>query len=85
MIPATIGKKYDVGKIAPVQCVKNDILNSLEINGQCFLMLIVYEGTVYFQVGDSVLEAVAPCFICFDEREQPKIIRKHNGNDFMNV
>lgn len=76
MIPQTIGHKYDVGKIASIQCVKNDTLKDLEIKTHCFLMLIIREGTAYFQVGDMAFEAVGPCFVCFDEREQPKLIRK---------
>ncbi len=76
MISQTIGREYDVGKIASVQCVKNDTLKDLEIKGHCFLMIIVYEGTAYFQVGDMAFEAVGPCFVCFDEREQPKLVRK---------
>lgn len=76
MIPQTIGREYDVGKVASVQCVKNDTLKDLEIKTHCFLMLIIREGTAYFQVGDMAFEAVGPCFVCFDEREQPKLIRK---------
>ena len=76
MIPQTIGREYDVGKIASVQCVKNDTLKDIEIKTYCFLMLIIREGTAYFQVGDMAFEAVGPCFVCFDEREQPKLVRK---------
>ena len=76
MIPQTIGREYDVGKIASVQCVRNDILKDLEIKDHCFLMLIIREGTAYFQVGDIAFEAIGPCIVCFDEREQPKLIRK---------
>ena len=34
MIPQTIGREYDVGKIASVQCVKNDTLKDLEIKSE---------------------------------------------------
>lgn len=77
MIPQTIGKKFDVGKVVPIQCIRNDTLKDLDIKGHCFLMLIVREGSAYFQVGDVVFESIAPCFVCFDERKQPKLIRKH--------
>ena len=30
MIPQTIGIRYDVGRIAPVQCVKNDTLKDID-------------------------------------------------------
>lgn len=76
MIPQTVGREFDVGRIAPVQCVKNDTLKDLEIKGHCFLMLIIHEGSAYFQVGDIAFEAIGPCFVCFDEREQPKLVRK---------
>lgn len=76
MIPQTIGREYDVGKVAPVQCIKNDMLKDIAIKDHCFLMLIIHEGTAYFQVGDMAFEAVGPCFVCFDEREQPKLVKK---------
>ncbi len=76
MIPQTVGRDYDVGRIAQVQCVKNDSLKDLDIKEHCFLLMIIHEGNAYFQVGDLTFEAVGPCFVCFDEREQPKLIRK---------
>ncbi len=76
MIPQTIGLGCDVGQIALIHSIKDDSLKDLEIEGHCFLMLIIREGTAYFQVGDMAFEAVGPCFVCFDEREQPKLIRK---------
>ena len=76
MIPQTIGREYDVGKVAPVQCIKNDMLKDIEIKDHCFLLLIIHEGTAYFQIGDMAFEAVGPCFVCFDEREQPKLVKK---------
>lgn len=63
-------------KIAQIRCVKNDTLDDIKIKESCFLMLIVYEGTAYFQVGKRSFEAIAPCFVCFDEREQPQLIEK---------
>ena len=75
MIPQTIGREYNVGKIAPVQCVKNDDLSDTEIKGHCFLMMIIKEGSGYFKVGESFFEAIAPCIVCFDESESPKLLR----------
>ena len=43
-------------------------------------MMIVYDGTAYFQVGDLSFEVIAPCFVCFDETENPKLIRKRGLN-----
>ena len=76
MDPRTFGRNYDVGKIVPIQCVKDDALKDLEISNSCFLMMIVYDGTAYFQVGDISFEAIAPCFVCFDETETPRLLRK---------
>lgn len=77
MIPQTVGRDYDVGRIAQVQCIKNDTLKYLDIKDRCFLLMIIYEGDAYFQVGEITFEAVGPCFVCFDEKEQPKLVRKH--------
>lgn len=76
MQPQTFGRNYDVGKIVPIQCVKDDTLKDLDIKGSCFLLVIIYEGDAKFQVGDSSFEATGPCFLCFDESVQPKILRK---------
>lgn len=75
-VPQTIGRKFNIGKIAQIQCVINDTLEDIEIKGQCFWMLIIYEGSVCFRVGDVEFEAIGPCWVCFDEREQPQIIKK---------
>lgn len=76
MIPQTVGREFDIGKVVSIQCIKDDALKNIEIKGQCFLMLIIYDGSVCFQVGSITFEAVGPCFVCFDEREEPKIVRK---------
>ena len=76
MKPQTFGRNHDVGRIAPVQCVKDDTLRDLNIKDSCFVLIIIYEGTVIFQIGDLTFEATGPCFVCFDESESPKILRK---------
>ena len=76
MQPQTFSRYYDVGRIVPVQCVKDDTLKKLDIKDACFLLIIIYEGTAKFQVGDSSFEATGPCFVCFDESASPKILRK---------
>jgi AraC family L-rhamnose operon regulatory protein RhaS len=75
MNPQTLGHSFDIGKIVPVQCIKGDTLKDLDIKDSCFLLSIIYEGTVRFQVGDSSFEAAGPCFVCFDESASPKVIR----------
>lgn len=48
MKPQTFGRSYDAGKIVPVQCVEHDTLKDLEIKNECFLLIIVYEGSAHF-------------------------------------
>ena len=76
MNPQTFGRQYNTGRIAPVQCVKGDTLNDLDIKDTCFALMILYEGMAQFQVGDLSFEAIAPAFVCFDELHSPKLIKK---------
>ena len=76
MKPQTFGRCYDVGRLAPVQCVRNDTLKDLDTKDSCFLLIIMYEGTAKFQVGDSAFEAAGPCLVCFDESHSPKLLKK---------
>ena len=76
MNPQTFGRNYNTGRIAPVQCVKNDPLTDLNIKDTCFAFIIVYEGTVRFQIRETIFDADAPCFVCFDESDSPKLIQK---------
>lgn len=76
MQPQTFSRYYDVGRIVPVQCVKDDTLKNLDIKDSCFLLIIIYEGTAKFQVGDSSFEATGPCLVCFDGSASPELLRK---------
>ena len=76
MNPQTFGLKYNTGRIAPVQCVKNDTLKDLNIKDTCFVLMIMYEGTAHFEVHGKTFEAMAPCFVCFDESDSPKLLKK---------
>lgn len=77
MNPQTIGCNcYGIGKNLPIQCVKGDSLNDLEIQNSCFLLVIMHTGTACFKIGDTSFEAVAPCVVCFDETASPKLIKK---------
>ena len=75
MKPQTFGRNYDIGRMVPIQCIKDDTLRDLNIKDACFGLLIIYEGTVNFQIGDLSFEATGPCFVCFDESNSPKILR----------
>ncbi len=74
----TIGQQYNPGKIAYVECVTNDPLKKISIKGECFLLLIITEGTAVFSVNDTEVSATAPCFVCFNEKHDP--ILKHKRN-----
>jgi len=76
MKPQTFGHSHHTGKIIPVQCVKSDTLKDLDIKEACFLLIIIYEGTAHFRVGNSSFEAVGPCFVCFDESDSPILLKK---------
>ena len=76
MKPQTFGRNHDIVRVVPIRCVKDDTLRDLNIKDACFGLLIIYEGTVIFQIGDLSFEATGPCFVCFDESNSPKILRK---------
>lgn len=76
MFPETIGQKYDIGRVAPVCCDQNAALDTVKIKGKCFLLLIVRKGKVSFQVAGRAFKAEAPCFVCFDEKEDPVVVEK---------
>lgn len=74
----TIDLKYNIGRSIPICCVENDNLRNLNIQGQCFLLLIVHEGSVSLQCGEEIVDAMAPCLLCFDEQRPIKLIRRRN-------
>lgn len=78
MIPHTTGREFSPGKIVPVQCVTNDKLDDIDIKDCCFLLIIIHNGSAIFQVDNILFEAIAPCYVCFDERAQPNLIKKQN-------
>ena len=77
MNPQTFGDKYNSGKLVPIQCIKGDTLRDLDIKDACFCFIIIYEGTALFKIGNLSFEAMGPCFVCFNETESPKLIRKY--------
>ncbi len=72
----TIGKRYNSGKIAYVKCVTNDQFEKIKIKNSCFLLIVLFKGTLSFQVDTEVITAAAPCFMCFDESCDPHIISR---------
>ena len=76
MIPQTVGREYDAGRVAPIECRRNDDLSDLEIKDRCFLMILVKKGRATFSVNGRRAEAAAPCIVCFDETEDPVLVGK---------
>ena len=72
----TIGRKYNEGKVAFVQCVKNGELDNLNIKDNSFLLIILTKGKLEFEVNGQKVIANAPSFLCFDESENPVLISK---------
>lgn len=72
----TVGKEFNMGKIAEVTCKDPDDLRNINIKDNSFLLLIITEGIACFSVGDKEFTATAPCFVCFDEKHTPVLIKK---------
>ena len=74
----TVDYKYNIGRMIPIRCVENDPLKDLQIKDNCFLLLIVHEGSVSLQHGKEVIDAMGPCLLCFDETRSLKLIHRRN-------
>lgn len=78
----TIGKHYNEGKIAFVKCENYNTLGDLNIKDECFLLLVLFSGSMTFQVGEKTVTSSGPCFICFDEKENPILLSKQSASFF---
>lgn len=76
----TVGRKYNEGKVAFVECVKNGSLDNINIKGKCFLLIILTKGKLEFKVDVEKITANAPSFLCFDESENPVLISKSKAH-----
>ena len=89
----TVGRKYNEGKVAKIECVKNDRLQNIDIKDKCFLLIILTAGKLEFNVENERLYAATPAFICFDETADPVLISKQKAQytciyfhpEFLNV
>ena len=75
----TIGKNYNKGKIAPVECIKNGALNNIDIKNNCFLLIILTKGKLEVEINGQKITADAPSFLCFDETENPRFESTHKA------
>jgi len=89
----TVGRKYNEGKVAKIECVRNDRLQNTHIKNNCFLLIILTAGKHEFKVENEQFYAAAPAFICFDETQNPVLISKRKAQytciyfhpEFLNV
>ena len=89
----TVGRKYNEGKVAKIECVRNDRLQNIDIKDKCFLLIILNAGKLEFKVENGQFCAAAPAFICFDENADPMLISKQKAQytciyfhpEFLNV
>ena len=72
----TVGRKYNEGKVAFVECAKDGSLDNINIKDKCFLLVILTKGKLEFKVGGERVTATAPSFLCFDESENPVLVSK---------
>ena len=89
----TVGRKYNEGKVAKIECVRNDRLRNIDIKDKCFLLIILTAGKLEFKVENEQFCTAAPAFICFDETADPVLISKRKAQytciyfhpEFLNV
>lgn len=89
----TAGRKYGEGKVAKIECVRNDRLRNIDIKNKCFLLIILTAGKLEFKLENEQFYAAAPAFICFDETADPVLISKRKAQytciyfhpEFLNV
>ena len=76
----TVGRKYNEGKVAFVECVKGGSLDNINIKDKCFLLIVLTKGKLEFKVDGEKITANAPSFLCFDESENPVLISKSKAH-----
>lgn len=89
----TVGRKYNEGKVAKIECVRNDRLRNIDIKDKCFLLIILNAGKLEFKVENEQFCTAAPAFICFAETQNPVLISKRKAQytciyfhpEFLNV
>lgn len=74
----TIGKEYGAGRIVRVACRESPATVDLTIRDENFLLLVMTGGTAVFSAYGREMTATAPCLVCFDESEDPRLIRSRN-------
>ncbi len=89
----TKGEMYNKGKTAKILCTVNDSFCNIDIKDKRFLLIILSAGAVTFKRAGQLITASAPCFICFNEKENPTLVSKEKAEyqaiyfhpDYLNV
>ena len=76
----TIGRKYNKGKVALVECAKDCSLDNINIKDKCFLLIILTKGKLELEVGGEKVTAIAPSFLCFNELENPVLVSRSKAH-----
>ena len=90
---STVGKRYNEGKVAKIECVDNGRLQNIDIKNKCFLLIILASGKLEFEAENERFCAAAPAFVCFDETANPVLVSKRKARytciyfhpEFLNV
>lgn len=82
MIYSTIGKVNNDDKIALTVCEHNGCLDDINIKGNSFLLIFLTNGAISLSVCEKVVSATAPSFLCFNCKENPKLISKQKADYF---
>ncbi|MBE6739954.1 MAG: helix-turn-helix domain-containing protein [Ruminococcaceae bacterium] len=70
----TVGRNFNKGKIAKCECINNDSIKAINVKDECFCLMFLASGQIKFSIKGNIFSATAPCFICFNEEEDPVII-----------
>lgn len=65
-----------------IVCEANGSLEQIEIQNECFLLLVLLSGALSFFIKETKITAEGPCFICLDEKENPKFQTPHKAKYF---
>ena len=72
----TVGRRYNEGKVAFVECIRDGSLNNIRIKDKYFLLIILTKGKIEFKVSGEKITATGPSLLCFDESADPVFISK---------
>lgn len=78
MKKVTIGKKYNVGAIRSIYYEKNECFDGKRQIDECYLLILITEGSAVFKINELKILVSAPCLICLNEKELINLIEERN-------